>query len=54
MDMRFSTSAIVWSCPRAKKVPVEVLTVLSTLLPVSLSTTVDLVIMGFACRHSVS
>ena len=52
MEMRFSTSAIVLSWPRAKKVPVEVLTVLSTLLPVSLSTTVDLVIIGLACTKS--
>lgn len=38
------------SWPLAKNVPVDVLTVLSMLLPVSLSTTVDLVICGLACN----
>ena len=38
---------------RGKKVPVLVRTVLSMLLPVSLSTTVDLTMPGFACTaHS--
>jgi len=39
---------------RAKKVPVLVRTVLSMLLPVSLSTTVDLTIVGLACRPAAS
>ena len=34
---------------RGKKVPVLVRTVLSMLLPVSLSTTVDLTMVGLAC-----
>jgi len=39
---------------RAKKVPVLVRTVLSMLLPVSLSTTVDLTMVGLACRPAAS
>lgn len=41
--------AMTSSCALLKKVPVEVRTVESTLLPVSLSTTVDLVMRGLAC-----
>jgi hypothetical protein len=39
---------------RAKKVPVLVRTVLSMLLPVSLSTTVDFTMVGLACRRAAS
>ena len=47
--IRFSIRLMTSSSPRLKKVPVLVRTVLSTLLPVSLSTTVDLLMPGLAC-----
>ena len=47
--MRFSMRLMIASWPRWKKVPVLVRTVLSTLLPVSESTTDDLTMEGRDC-----